>query len=124
MAEEWSREWSCAKLAGRTMGLCKMDVTRPLVKGSIRKYSDRGQLPTVSENESEKVLGDCLLELDEMSLEVALSAIIGKHLGQSSASNDLPNEVDPDLDALHSDAEVAKPLENDRKLCRLAVRCA
>ena len=111
VAEEWSREWSCAKLVGRTMGLCKMDVTRPPVKGSIRKYSDRGQLPTVSENESEKVLGDCLLELDEMSLEVALSAIIGKHLGQSSSSDDLPNEADPDLDALHSDAEVAKPLE-------------
>ena len=31
------------ELCGRTMGVCKMDVTEPLVKGSARKYSDRGQ---------------------------------------------------------------------------------
>ena len=59
---EWSRDWSCAKLVGRTMALCKMDVTGPLVKGSTRKCSDRGQLPTVSENEFRNVLGDCLGE--------------------------------------------------------------
>ena len=31
------------ELCGRTMGVCKMDVTEPLVKGSARKYSDREQ---------------------------------------------------------------------------------
>ena len=104
---EWSSDWSCAKLVGRTMGLCKMDVTGPPVKGSNRKCSDRGQPPTVSENESGNVLGDCPGELDEMGLEDALGAIIEERQGQISASDDLPNEQDPDLD---SDAEIAKSL--------------
>ena len=54
-------------------------------------------------------------ELEEMGLEDALGAIIEEHRGQISASDDLPNEVDPDLDDLH---------RNNRKPCRLAVRCA
>ena len=65
---EWSSDWSCAKLVGRAMGLCKMDVTGPLVKGNNRKCSGRGQLPTVSGNECRNDLGDCLGELDEMGL--------------------------------------------------------
>ena len=40
-----------------------------------------------------------------------MGSIIEEHQGQISASDDLPNEVDPDLDALHSDAEIAKSLE-------------
>ena len=119
-----SSDWSCAKLVGRTMGLCKMDVTGTLVKGSSRKCSDRGQLPTVSENESRDVLGACPGELDEMGLEDALGAIIEEHQGQISSSDDLPKEVNPDLDALHSDAEIAKVFGNDCQLSRLAVRCA
>ena len=75
-------------------------------------------------NESENVLGDCSGELDEVGLEVALSSIVEEHQGQSSASDDLPKEADPNLDALHSDAEIAKSLETDRKRRRLAVRCA
>ena len=85
-----------------------MDVTGPPVKGSTRKCSDRGQPPTVSENESGNVLGDCPGALDEMGLEDALGAIIEERQGQIYASGDLPNEQDPDLD---SDAEIAKSLE-------------
>ena len=107
---EWSRDWSCAKLVGRTLGLCKMDVTGPSVKGSTRKYIDRGRLPTVSEDESGNVLGDCPGELEEMCLEDALGTI-EEHQGQISASDDLPNEVDHNLDALHSDAEIGRSLE-------------
>ena len=94
---EWSRDWSCAKLVGRAMGLCKMDVTGPLVRGSTRKYSDRGQPPSVSENESGNVLGDCPGELGEMGLEDALGAIIEEHQGQISASDHLPNEADAEI---------------------------
>ena len=46
-----------------------------------------------------------------MGLEVAFSAFLEEHQGQGSASEDLPNVADPDLDVLHSDAEIAKPLE-------------
>ena len=94
-----------------------MDVTGPRVKSSTRKYSDRGQPPTGGENES----GNCVGKVDEQGLEDASSAIIEEHQGQSSSSDDLPNEADPDLDALHSDAEIAKSLETS-KLCRLSVR--
>ena len=70
----------------------------------------------MSENESGNVLGDCLGELDEMGLEDALGAIIEECQGEISASDGLPNEVDPDLDALHSDAEVLRFLKRKHKL--------
>ena len=38
-------------------------------------------------------------------------AIIEEHQDQFSASDDLPTEADPDLDALHSHAEIGKSLE-------------
>ena len=69
---EWSRDWSCAKLVGRTMGLCKMYVTGPPVQGGTYKYGDRRQPPTVIENEYSNDIGGCPGELDEMGLEVAL----------------------------------------------------
>ena len=77
------------------MGLCKTNVAGPLVKGSTRKYSGRGQPPTVSENEAGNVLGDCLGELEEMGLDDALGAIIEEH---------------PDLDALHSTSRPLWPV--------------
>ena len=97
VAEDWLRDWSCAKLDGRTMGLCKMDVTGPPVKGSSRKYSDRGQPPSLSENEPENVPGDCPLELDESRSRPGRPA---QRCGDRKVTG------------------------NDRNLCRLAVRCA
>ena len=65
----------------------------------------------MSDNESENVFGGCPGELDEASLEVALSAIIEEHQGQSSATDDLSHGADSDPDAVHCDAEIAKSLE-------------
>ena len=93
------------------MGLYKeVYVTEPPVQSSTCKYSDRGQPPTMSENESENVLGGCPGESDEMDLEVALRAIIEEHQAQSSAPYNFSNEADPDLDALKRGAEIARSL--------------
>ena len=84
------------------------------MKGVPRKYSDRGQLDTVSENDSENVFGDGSSELDELGLEDPSDC-----LGRPAQRRGFR----PGLPALRCRREDRSVSGNDRLLCRLAVRC-